>query len=75
MKTSFQDLKDSVTIPVIMAPMFLINDPDMVLSACKSGIVGTFPALNARTNEILDDWLNKISTEWNEMKKANPDKR
>ncbi len=74
-KTSIEKFKESTTIPVIMAPMFLINDPNMVLRACEAGIIGTFPALNARTNEILEGWFEQITTEWHRIKTANPDKK
>ncbi|MHA6251520.1 NAD(P)H-dependent flavin oxidoreductase [Oceanobacillus sp. CAU 1775] len=53
-------LKKGVKLPVIMAPMFLISNPKMVLEACKAGIIGTFPALNARTTEDLDQWMTEI---------------
>lgn len=74
-KTSIEKFKESTTIPVIMAPMFLINDPNMVLRACEAGIIGTFPALNARTNEILEGWFEQITTEWDRIKTANPNKK
>ncbi|MEK6455637.1 nitronate monooxygenase [Caldifermentibacillus hisashii] len=74
-KTTIEKFKESTTIPVIMAPMFLINDPNMVLRACEAGIIGTFPALNARTNEILEGWFEQITTEWDRIKTANPDKK
>ncbi|MFZ2464682.1 MAG: nitronate monooxygenase [Caldibacillus thermoamylovorans] len=74
-KTSIEKFKESTTIPVIMAPMFLINDPNMVLRGCEAGIIGTFPALNARTNEILEGWFEQITTEWDRIKTANPDKK
>lgn len=74
-KTSIEKFKESTTIPVIMAPMFLINNPNMVLRACEAGIIGTFPALNARTNEILEGWFEQITTEWDRIKTANPDKK
>ncbi|WP_033827673.1 NAD(P)H-dependent flavin oxidoreductase [Bacillus andreraoultii] len=74
-KANVASLKESTKLPVIMAPMFLINDPNMVLYACESGIIGTFPALNARTNEILETWFQQITTEWAELKAANPGKK
>ena len=74
-KEKIAKFREQCELPVIMAPMFLINDPNMVLRACESGIVGTFPALNARTKDILDDWLNEITTEWARLKEANPDKK
>lgn len=56
-------IKEQLKLPVVMAPMFLISNPEMVINACKAGIVGTFPALNARTTELLDEWMSKITTE------------
>jgi len=61
MTEAVQKLKQGVKLPVIMAPMFLISNPKMVLEACESGIIGTFPALNARTNEQLDEWMKEIT--------------
>jgi nitronate monooxygenase len=56
-----EKLKRGVKLPVIMAPMFLISNPKMVLEACEAGIIGTFPALNARTTEDLDQWMTEIN--------------
>ncbi|PCI53925.1 MAG: nitronate monooxygenase [Gammaproteobacteria bacterium] len=56
-------LYNSMTLPVIVAPMFLISGPDLVVAAAKSGIIGCFPAPNARTISILEEWLNKIELE------------
>ena len=55
-------IKSRLRLPAICAPMFLVTGPDMVVSACKSGILGTFPATNARTAEQLVSWLDQIST-------------
>lgn len=63
-----QDLR----IPVIGAPMFTVSYPELVKAQCKSGIVGSFPALNARTSELLDDWLTDINAELDTYKKENP---
>jgi len=52
-----------LTIPVVMAPMFLVSGPDLVIAGCKKGIVGTFPALNQRTSEGLEQWLMEINRE------------
>lgn len=49
-------------LPVVCAPMFLVSGPEIVIQACKSGIVGTFPALNQRTSEGFEEWLNEIET-------------
>ena len=55
-------IKSRLRLPAICAPMFLVTGPDMVISACKSGVLGTFPATNARTEEQLVSWLDQIST-------------
>ena len=48
-------------IPIVCAPMFLISGPAMVIAACKAGVVGAFPASNARPIEVLEDWLREVS--------------
>lgn len=50
-----------LSLPVVAAPMFLTSGPELVIECCKAGIVGTFPALNQRTSQGLDDWLTEIS--------------
>jgi nitronate monooxygenase len=55
-------LTHKLKLPVIGAPMFLISGPDMVIAQAKAGIIGSFPTPNARTPEILDDWMRQIST-------------
>ena len=57
---SAQAMMDSLSIPVVAAPMFLISGPQLVIEACKNGVVGTFPALNQRTTEGFDEWLSEI---------------
>ena len=54
-------LKDRLALPVIGAPMFIVSNPDLVLAQCQSGIVGAFPALNARPKELLDEWLSRLT--------------
>lgn len=56
----FDRLKGDLRLPLIAAPMFLVSGPDLVLAACRAGIVGAFPAPNARTPEIFADWLHTI---------------
>ena len=56
-------LNKNLTLPVICAPMFIISNPDLVIAQCKSGIIGSFPALNARPKELLDEWLTRIKSE------------
>lgn len=52
--------RDTLTLPVVAAPMFLISGPELVVESCKNGIVGTFPALNQRTTEGFEEWLDEI---------------
>jgi nitronate monooxygenase len=56
-------LNKNLRLPVICAPMFIISNPDLVIAQCKSGVIGSFPALNARPKELLDDWLIRIKAE------------
>jgi nitronate monooxygenase len=60
-------------LPVIGAPLFIISNPDLVLAQCKAGVVGSFPALNARPKEMLDEWLHRITCELEEYNRKNPD--
>ncbi len=53
-------IAERLRLPAMAAPMFLVSGPDMVLAACKAGIIGTFPANNARTLDELDQWLGTI---------------
>jgi nitronate monooxygenase len=62
-------------IPVISAPMFTVSYPELVTAQCKAGIVGSFPALNARPPELLDTWLSDIKEELNGFQKNNPSKK
>ena len=66
-------LKDRLSIPVIGSPLFIISNPDLVIAQCKAGIVGSFPALNARPAEVLEQWLIKITEELDAYNQANPD--
>ena len=58
--------------PVIASPMFIVSYPELVLAQCKAGIVGSFPALNARPAELLDEWLTQIGEGIEAHKAANP---
>ncbi len=60
-------------LPVIASPMFIISTPDLVIAQCKAGIVGSFPALNARPQSQLDEWLHRITEELAAWDHANPD--
>ena len=67
-------LQGNLRLPVIGAPMFIVSTPDLVLAQCKAGIVGAFPALNARPQSMLDEWLDRITGELDAYRKANPEK-
>lgn len=54
---------DQLDLPIVAAPMFLISGPELVISCCKNGIVGSFPALNRRTTEEFEEWLIQIKTD------------
>lgn len=64
-------LKKGNKLPVILAPMFLISNPKMVLEACEAGIIGTFPALNARTTEDLNQWMTEITSGLEALREKN----
>ena len=66
-------LKDKTRIPVIGAPLFTVSYPELVLAQCKAGILGAFPALNARPEEKLDDWITMMKKELNDYKHRNPE--
>lgn len=65
-------LQGRLRLPVIGAPMFIVSTPRLVLAQCKAGIVGSFPALNARPAAQLDDWLAEITGELAAYARANP---
>lgn len=64
----------NLRIPVIGSPLFIISNPDLVIAQCKAGVVGSFPALNARPESALDEWLDRITTELAEHDAKNPDR-
>jgi nitronate monooxygenase len=64
--------KNNFSVPVIGAPLFIISNPDLVIAQCKAGVLGSFPALNARPKELLDDWLAQITEELESYKLKNP---
>lgn len=71
------NILSTLRLPVVAAPLFIISNPDLVIAQCKAGIVGSFPALNAREAEgeppLLDRWLQKITEELDRHNQANPD--
>jgi len=69
-----QNLRDTLALPLVAAPMFIISNPDLVIAQCKAGIVGSFPALNARPAAELEVWLKRITSELAAYNAANPDR-
>jgi nitronate monooxygenase len=67
-------LKDRLSLPVIASPMFILSNPKMVIEQCKAGVVGSFPALNARPASQLDEWLHEITEALDAHNKAHPDR-
>src|SRR5271157_5403784 len=68
-------LRDRLRLPVIGSPLFIVSGPELVIAQCKAGIVGSFPALNARPVEKLDEWLTRIDNELGEYKALNPGRK
>ncbi len=66
-------LRDRLRLPAIASPLFIISNPDLVIAQCKAGIVGSFPALNARPASQLDEWLAQITEELADWDAKNPD--
>ncbi len=64
---------DKLRLPAVGAPQFIIANPDLVIAQCKGGIVGGFPALNARPQPVLDDWLHRIKDELAQWDEEHPD--
>ncbi|MDC3152709.1 nitronate monooxygenase family protein [SAR86 cluster bacterium] len=67
------NIKENLTIPVIGAPLFLVSGPELVIAQCKSGVIGSFPALNARPQHVLEEWIIKIKEELKSYKEKNPE--
>src|SRR5690554_3160698 len=74
MSNRIPEVLQNLTLPVISSPMFTVSYPELVLAECKAGIVGSFPALNARQPELLDEWLTMMNEELARFRDANPDK-
>lgn len=65
----------NLRLPVLAAPMFIVSGPELVIAQCKAGIVGSFPALNARSVEQLEKWIVRIKIELAQYQVENPDKK
>ena len=65
---------DNLRLPLIGSPLFIVSGPELVIAQCKAGIVGSFPALNARPQSLLDEWMHQITEELAAWNRDNPDK-
>ena len=65
---------DRLRLPVIGSPLFIVSGPELVIAQCKAGIVGSFPALNARPQSQVDEWLHQITEELAAHNRDNPDR-
>ena len=65
-------LASRLQLPLIGSPLFIVSNPDLVIAQCKAGIVGSFPALNARPGPVLEDWLKRITEELGAYDEAHP---
>jgi nitronate monooxygenase len=68
-------LRDNLRLPVIGSPMFIVSNPELVIEQCKAGIVGSFPALNARPEPMLEEWLLHITSELAAFRAAHPGRK
>lgn len=67
-------LKHRLRLPVVGSPMFIVSNPELVIAQCKAGIVGSFPALNARPGPVLEEWLQRIKGELAAWSEAHPER-
>ncbi len=67
-----KQLENRLSVPVVGAPLFIISGPELVIAQCKAGIVGSFPALNARPADQLEVWLERITQELDSWNQAHP---
>src|SRR6185295_13600081 len=65
-------LAGRLSLPVLCAPMFIVSGPELVIAQCRNGVIGSFPALNARPQSMLDEWLARLDTELTAFREANP---
>jgi len=72
---SLPPILQNLEMPIVAAPMFIVSGPELVIAQCKAGIVGSFPALNARPAEELEKWIVRIKLELEQYQKDNPHKR
>ncbi|MBT8080277.1 MAG: nitronate monooxygenase family protein [Gammaproteobacteria bacterium] len=65
----FRDLRAKLRLPVVVAPMFLVSGPEIVIASCRAGVIGSFPAPNARTIDDFEAWLDRITSELELMRR------
>ena len=70
-----ESLKNSLNLPLVAAPMFLISGPEMALACCRQGIVGSFPALNQRSSEGFEQWVIQMNEGLEDFRQTHPDKK
>jgi len=70
-----EKLRSEMSLPIIAAPLFIVSNPDLVIAQCTSGIIGSFPALNARPTEMLDEWIDRIEVSLGTYRKEHPDEK
>jgi len=70
-----EKLHQQMTLPVICSPMFIVSSPTLVIEQCKSGVIGSMPALNARPSELLDDWLAQITETLDDVRAKEPGRK
>ena len=71
-REKFTAIKSKMALPAVGAPMFIVSNPKLVIAQCTAGVIGSFPALNARPAEMLDEWLSEIKTALAEHDAGNP---
>jgi nitronate monooxygenase len=74
-RTLVNELYEQLALPIVSAPMFIVSGPELVIAQCASGIVGSMPALNARPQSMLAEWLTQIETALAELKRKEPQRR
>jgi nitronate monooxygenase len=65
-------LRQQLSLPLICAPMFLVSGPDLVIATCRNGVIGSFPAPNARPLDVLDAWMARVARELDDARRAEP---
>ncbi|MFB3165060.1 nitronate monooxygenase [Neobacillus sp. 179-J 1A1 HS] len=74
-KTIPENWWNQLRLPVISAPMFLVSGPELVKNCCLNGVIGSFPAPNARPIEVLDQWMGQLNEELEQARAAEPDRK